>query len=88
MRKTDKTVYLHFSDQYCRYKKKGGEKNHRNRMSGIGRDIKRSSSSIALLEQEHLDQVTQECIQECFECLQRRRPHNLSGQPVPVSCYP
>ena len=57
-------------------------------MSGIGRDLERSSSPIPLPEQEHLDQVTQERIQAGFECLQRSGPHNLSGQPVPVFCYP
>ena len=58
--------------------------NHR--ISGIGRDLERSSSPIPLLEQEHLDQVTQECVQVGFECLQRRRLHNLSEKPVPVFC--
>ena len=41
-----------------------------------------------LLKQEHLDQVTQEHIQVGFGCLQRGRPHNLSGQPVPVFRHP
>jgi len=59
--------------------------NHR--ISGIGRDLERSSSLIPLLEQEHLDQVTQERVQVGFECLQRRRCHNLPGQPVPMFCY-
>ena len=54
-------------------------------MSGIGMDLERS---IPLPEQEHLDQVTQECLQVGSECLQRRKPHNLSGQPIPVFCYP
>ena len=57
-------------------------------ISGTGRDLERPSSPIPLQEQEHLDQVTQEHIQEGFECLQRRRPHNLAGQPVPVFCHP
>ena len=60
--------------------------NHR--MLGIGRDLKRSSSPIPLPEQEHLGEVTQEGVQAGFECLQRRRLHNLPGQPVPVLCYP
>lgn len=64
------------------------EKSQNHRMSGNGRDPERSSSSIPLPGQEHLNQVTQECIQECFECLQRRRPHHLSGHPAPVFCYP
>jgi len=43
-------------------------------MSGIGREIESSSSPIPLLEQEHLEQVTQEHTQADFECLWRRRP--------------
>lgn len=35
-----------------------------------------------LLEQEHLAQVTQECVQVGFECPQRRRLHNTCGQAV------
>jgi len=56
--------------------------NHR--ISGIEKDLERSSSPVPLMEQEYLDQVTQESIQAYFECLQKRRPHNLSGQPVPL----
>ncbi|NXF41772.1 VDR protein, partial [Nyctibius bracteatus] len=33
-------------------------------------------------------QVTQECIQMGLESLQRRRLHNLSGEPLPVLCNP
>ncbi|XP_065688835.1 cilia- and flagella-associated protein 418 isoform X3 [Patagioenas fasciata] len=36
--------------------------NHR--MLGIGRDLKRSSSPIPLPKQDHLDEVTQECVQK------------------------
>lgn len=36
------------------------------RMSGIERDLNRLSSPIPLLEWEHLDQVTKECIQAGF----------------------
>ena len=35
-----------------------------------------------------LHQVVQKSIQVGFECLWRRRCHNLSGQPVPVLCRP
>ena len=51
-------------------------------------DWKGSSSPIPLLEQEHLDQVTQVGVRAGSECLQRRRPHNVSWQPTPVFCHP
>ena len=35
-----------------------------------------------------LDQVAQVGVQVGLECLQRRRLHNLSGQPIPVLCHP
>ena len=54
-------------------------------MSGIGMDLKRSSHPISLPEQEYLDKVIQEHIQAGFECLHRRRPQSLSGQPVQCS---
>ena len=57
-------------------------------MSGIGRDLKRSPSPTPLPQQEYLQHVTQECAQVGSECLQRKRPHNLSGQLIPVFCYP
>lgn len=61
-------------------------KNHR--ISGIGRPLGRSFSPIPLMEQEYLDQVTQELIQVDLEDLQRRISHNILGQPVPVFCHP
>ena len=39
-------------------------------------------------EQDHLEHIAQDGIQAGFECVQRRRLHNLSGQPVPVLCHP
>ena len=39
-------------------------------------------------EQDHLEHITQDGIQVGFEYLQKRRLHNLSGQPVPVLCHP
>ena len=58
----------------------------------VRRDLERPTSAIPLLEQEHLHQVTQEHLHQAtqagFECLQRRSPHHLSVQPVPVFCYP
>lgn len=50
-------------------------------MSGIGRDLNDHLVQF-LLEQEHLAQVTQECVQVGFECPQRRRLHNTCGQAV------
>ena len=35
-----------------------------------------------------LEQVTQKSIQVSFKCLQRRRLHHLSKQPVPLLCKP
>lgn len=46
-------------------------------MSEIVRDFEGSFSPISLPEQEHLDQITRDCAQVGFECLQRRRLHNL-----------
>jgi len=57
-------------------------------MVGVGRDLCRSSSPTPLLKQGHLEQTAQDFIQVDFECLQKRRIHNLSGQPVPVLCHP
>lgn len=51
-------------------------------------DTRRSSSSTLLLKQIHLEQTAQDRIQAGFEYLQRRRVHNLSGQPVPVLWHP
>uniref|UniRef100_A0A8B9PTS4 Tectonin beta-propeller repeat containing 2 n=1 Tax=Apteryx owenii TaxID=8824 RepID=A0A8B9PTS4_APTOW len=60
--------------------------NHR--IAEVGRDLWRSSSPTPLLKQGHLEHIVQDRIQACFEYLQRRRLHNLSGQPVPVLCHP
>lgn len=50
----------------------------------VGRDLQGSSSP----KGGSLEQVTQESIQAGLEYLQRRRLHNLSGQHIPVLCYP
>jgi len=57
-------------------------------MVGVGRNLWRSSSPTPLLKQGHLKQVSQDLVQAGFEYLQRRRLHNLPGQPVPVLCHP
>lgn len=41
-----------------------------------------------LARQGHLEQVTQQCIQVGFECLERGRVHDLSRQPIPALCQP
>jgi len=56
-------------------------------MVGVGWDLWGSSSPTLLTKQGHLKQVSQDCVQAGFEYLQRRRLHNLSGQPVPVLCH-
>ena len=56
--------------------------NHR--MVGIGRDLCGSSSPNPLSKPGHLQQAAQDLVQAGLEYLQRRRLHNLPGQPVPV----
>ena len=42
----------------------------------------------SLPKQGHLQQAAQDCVQVGLEHLQRRRLHNLLGQPVPVLRHP
>lgn len=62
--------------------------NHRTRMVKTGKDHWKSSSPTPLLQQSSLEQVTQDCVQTDFECLQRRMLLNLSGLPVPAVSHP
>jgi len=57
-------------------------------MEGVGRDLCGSSGPTPLPKQDHLEQAAQDLVQAGLEYLQRRRIHNLSGQPVPVLCHP
>jgi len=57
-------------------------------MVGVGRDLCGASGSTPLSKQGHLEKVAQDLIQASFEYLQRRRIHNLPGQPVPVLRHP
>ena len=57
-------------------------------MLGVGKDLCGSSSPTPLPKQGHLQQAAQELVQAGLEYLQRRRPHNLSGQPVPGLRHP
>jgi len=50
---------------------------------GVGRDLCGSSSPTPVPKQGHLSQAAQDLIQAGLEYLQRRRLHNLPGQPVP-----
>jgi len=52
-------------------------------MIGVGRDRCGSSSPTPLPKQGHPEQAAQDLVQVGFEYLQRRRLHNLHGQPVP-----
>jgi len=52
-------------------------------MFGVGRDLWRSSGPTSLPKQGHLQQAAQNHVQAGLEYLQRRRLHNLPGQPVP-----
>jgi len=60
--------------------------NHR--MFGVGRDLCGSSSPIPLPKQGHPEQAAQDRVQVGLEYLQRRRIHNLPGQPGPGLRYP
>ena len=53
-------------------------------MVGVGRDLCGSSSPTLLPKQGHLQQTAQDFVQAGLEYLQRRRLHDLPGQPVPV----
>jgi len=78
--KSNSTLY--FTVEYTKL----FSQNHR--MLGVGRDLCGSSSPTLLLKQGHLQQAAQDLVQEGLEYLQRRRLHNLPGQPVPVLCHP
>jgi len=60
--------------------------NHR--MLGVRRDLCGSSRPTPLPKQNHLEQAAQNLVRMGLEYLQRRRIHNLPGQPVPVLCHP
>jgi len=53
-------------------------------MVGVGRDLCGSSSPTLLPKQGHLQQAAEDLVQVGLEYLQRRRLHNIPGQPVPV----
>ena len=57
-------------------------------MFGVGRDLCGSSSPTPLPKQGHLQQAAPDLVQAGLEYIQRRRIHNLSGQPVPVLRHP
>ena len=60
--------------------------NHR--IVGVGRDLCGSSSPTLLPKQGHLHQAAQDHVQAGLEYLQRRRLHNLPGQPGPELHHP
>jgi len=55
---------------------------------GVGRDLSGSSSPTPLPKQGHLQQAAQDLVQSGLGYVQRRRLHNLPGQPVPVLRHP
>jgi len=57
-------------------------------MVGVGRDLCGSSSPTLLPKQDHPEQAAKDLVQAGLEYLQRRRLHNLPGQPVPVLRHP
>ena len=60
--------------------------NHR--MFEVGRDLCGSSGPTLLPKQGHLQQAAEDRVQAGLEYLQRRRLHNLPGQPVPGLHHP
>jgi len=60
--------------------------NHR--MVGVGRALCGSPSPALLLKQGLLQQAVQDLVQAGLEYLQRRRFHNLTGQPGPGLRHP
>ena len=70
----------------CRLPQTTESQNHR--MVGVGMDLCGSSSPTLLPKQGHLQQAAQDLVRAGLEYLQRRRLHNLSGQPVPVLRHP
>jgi len=67
---------------------RGVTESQNHRMVGVGRDLCGSSSPTPVLKQDHLEQAAQDHVWVGLEYLQRRRLHNLSGQPVPVLRHP
>jgi len=57
-------------------------------MVGVGRDLCVSPSPTPLLKQGHPEQAAQDLVQAGLEYLQRRRLHNLLGQPGPGLRHP
>jgi len=57
-------------------------------MVGVGRDLCGSPSPTPLPKQGHPEQAAQERVQAGLEYLQRKRLHNLPGQPGPVLRHP
>ena len=57
-------------------------------MVGVGRDLWGSSGPTPLPKQGHPEQAAQDRVQAGLEYLQRRRLHNLPGQPVPGLRHP
>ena len=53
-------------------------------MVGVVRDLCGSSSPTLPPKQGHLEQAAEDLVQAGLEYLQRRRLHNLPGQPVPM----
>lgn len=63
------------------------EKSQNHRMSWMETDLERSSCPILRPGQEHLDQVTQECVQEGFECLQTSNAQLFTTLPITHSGF-
>ena len=91
-------IYFHLrSDSSCQKKEEINARklsvwlqhfSQNHRMVSVGMDLWRLSSLTLLPKQGHLQQAAQDLVQPGLEYLQRRRFHNLPGQPVPVLRHP
>ena len=69
-----------------KHKQPTESQNHR--IVGVGRDLCGSSSPTPLPKQGHPQQAVEDLVQAGLEYLQRRRLHNLPGQPGPGLRHP
>ena len=69
----------------------GGSRSQNHRITEwweLARDLCGSPSPTPLPKQGHLQQAAEDLVQAGLEYLQRRRLHQLPGQPVPVLRHP
>jgi len=77
------------ADEFCSaFPQEQSQHSQNHRMVGVGGDICGSSSPTLLPKQGHLQHTAEDLVQVGLEYLQRRRLHNLPGQPGPGLRHP